>query len=179
MSSEFYNPYAKKLWGIPADEIDSELARRRVSATSPFSILQRLLKSSTPSGRIFLYPKNGYGQIVKCLTEAAVSAGVDIKLEQEVFDLIFNTKDDKKVNRDATKGIVKGSAVNFYDPDITEKDVDNFYSNKKVPNADKPISLGLNSKLIKENGIIKEKIWRKGGMYSASIEKIIENLELA
>ncbi len=84
VSSEFYNPYAKKLWGIPANEIDSELARRRVSATSPFSILQRLLKSSTPSGRIFLYPKNGYGQIVECLTEAAVSAGVDIKLEQEV-----------------------------------------------------------------------------------------------
>ena len=45
VSSEFYSPYAKKLWGIPANEIDSELARRRVSATSPLAIFQKLLKS--------------------------------------------------------------------------------------------------------------------------------------
>ena len=48
-----------------------------------------------------------------------------------------------------------------------------------VPNPKKPISLGLNSKLVKANGGLEEKVWKKGGMYSASIEKIIENLELA
>ena len=43
----------------------------------------------------------------------------------------------------------------------------------------KPISLGLNSKLVREDGVLKEKVWKKGGMYSESIEKIIENLEIA
>ena len=106
-------------------------------------------------------------------------AETNIKLEKEVFNVIFNKEDSKKVNRDATKGIVKGSAVNFYDPDITEKEVDTFYENLLVPNPKKPISLGLNSKLVKVNGEVEEKVWKKGGMYSASIEKIIQNLELA
>ena len=103
----------------------------------------------------------------------------NIKLEKEAFNVIFNKEDGKKVNRDATKGIVKGSAVNFYDPDITEKEVDTFYENLLVPNPKKPISLGLNSKLVKVNGGLEEKVWKKGGMYSASIEKIIQNLKLA
>ena len=90
VSSEFYSPYAKKLWGIPANEIDSELARRRVSATSPLAIFQKLLKSSTPTGRTFLYPRNGYGQIVASLTEAAVSAGASIQLNQEVKNIFLN-----------------------------------------------------------------------------------------
>ena len=106
-------------------------------------------------------------------------AETNIKLEKEVFNVIFNKEDSKKVNRDATKGIVKGSAVNFYDPDITEKEVDTFYENLLVPNPKKPISLGLNSKLVRVNGEVEEKVWKKGGMYSASIEKIIQNLELA
>jgi len=106
-------------------------------------------------------------------------AETNIKLEKEAFNVIFNKEDGKKVNRDATKGIVKGSAVNFYDPDITEKEVDTFYENLSVPNPKKPISLGLNSKLVRVNGGVEEKVWKKGGMYSASIEKIIQNLKLA
>ena len=101
------------------------------------------------------------------------------ELNNQVFDLIFNDVDSKKVNRDKSKGIIIGSSVNFYDPDITEEDVDNFYNNIKVPDPNKPISLGLNSKLVKEDGVLKEKVWKKGGMYSESIEKIIDNLEIA
>ena len=101
------------------------------------------------------------------------------ELNNQVFDLIFNDVDSKKVNRDKSKGIIIGSSVNFYDPDITEEEVENFYDNIKVPDPKKPISLGLNSKLVREDGVLKEKVWKKGGMYSESIEKIIENLEIA
>ena len=101
------------------------------------------------------------------------------ELNNQVFDLIFNNVDSKKVNRDKSKGIIIGSSVNFYDPDITEEEVENFYNNIKVPDPKKPISLGLNSKLVREDGVLKEKVWKKGGMYSESIEKIIENLEIA
>ena len=101
------------------------------------------------------------------------------ELNNQVFDLIFNDVDSKKVNRDKSKGIIIGSSVNFYDPDITEEEVENFYNNIKVPDPKKPISIGLNSKLVREDGVLKEKVWKKGGMYSESIEKIIENLEIA
>ena len=101
------------------------------------------------------------------------------ELNSEAFEVIFNDIDTKKVNRDASKGLVLGSAVNFYGEDVTENDVDNFYNSLKSPDPKKPLSLGLNSKLIKEDGKLIEKVYRVGGMYSSSIEKIIYWLEKA
>ena len=96
------------------------------------------------------------------------------KLDKEAFNVIFNKKDNKKVNLDASKGLIKGSAVNFYGPNVTTEDVDFYYSEiKKVSNPEKPISLGLNSKLVKENGELVEKVWKLNGMYSDEIENII------
>ena len=101
------------------------------------------------------------------------------ELNSEAFEVIFNDIDSKKVNRDASKGLVLGSAVNFYGDDVTENDVDNFYSSLKSPDPEKPLSLGLNSKLVREDGKLIEKVYRVGGMYSSSIEKIIYWLEKA
>lgn len=84
VSDQFYSPYAEKLWGIPGDEIDGEQARRRVSAKSPLAILRRLIKSSTPGGRTFLYPKHGYGQIVEAIARAVQDAGGQIYLNSPV-----------------------------------------------------------------------------------------------
>lgn len=100
-------------------------------------------------------------------------------LSGEAFEVIFNDKDAKKVNLDPTKELILGSAINFYGADITEKDVDNFYAKKIDRNDPMPIEYGLNSKLVKENGELKEKVWKVGGMYSASIEKIVFWLEKA
>ena len=98
----------------------------------------------------------------------------DTKLNKEAFEVIFNKEDEKKVNLDQSKGLIKGSAVNFYGPNVTAQDVDFYYSEvKKVPNPKKPISLGLNSKLVKENGKLVEKVWKMGGMYNDEIKNII------
>ena len=98
----------------------------------------------------------------------------NVELNKEAFEVIFNDEDSKKVNLDASKGLIKGSAVNFYGSDVTTEDVDFYYSEiKKVPNPKKPISLGLNSKLIKENGKLVEKVWKLGGMYNKEIKNII------
>ena len=93
-------------------------------------------------------------------------------LEGEAFDVIFNDKDSKKVNQ--AKGVdnVLQSAVNFYGPDVTNKDVEAFYSKMKSPDPKKPLSYGLNSKLVKENGQLKELVYKSGGMYGAAIDKI-------
>ena len=101
------------------------------------------------------------------------------QLNKDAFEVIFNENDSKKVNRDQSKGLVIGSAVNFYGDDVTEKDVDDFYSNKKSPDPNKPLSFGLNSKLVRENGELIEKTYKIDGMYSSSIEKIIFWIEKA
>jgi len=94
-------------------------------------------------------------------------------LNYDAFDAIFNSKDLKKVNLDPELGLIKGSAVNFYDDNITESEVNDFYKQKIIDDHNKPVSLGLNSKLIKVDGAIEEKVWKLNGMYSDAIEKII------
>lgn len=83
-----------------------------------------------------------------------------------------------KINKDPKKDLLLSSAGNFYEG-VTEKEADNFYNKMIVKGDTTPISYGLNSKLVKENGVIKEKVWKVGGMYSAAIEKIVFWLEKA
>lgn len=54
-------------------------------------------------------------------------------LSPEVTEILFNDVDSKKVNLDASKGLLEGSAINFYDKGITQKEVEDFYASKKSP----------------------------------------------
>lgn len=100
-------------------------------------------------------------------------------LEGEAFDVIFNDKDSKKVNQ--AKGVdnVLLSAVNFYGSDVTNKNVETFYAAKKFPDPKKPLSYGLNSRLVKENGQLKELVYKSGGLFGSAIDKIVVWLEKA
>jgi len=94
--------------------------------------------------------------------------------------IIFDPEiDGKKVNLDSNADLIKTSAVNFYDEGITQEEVEEFYSKMEKKNDPQPIWYGLNSKVIKENGVLKEKVWKTGGMYSSAIEKIVYWLEKA
>jgi dipeptidyl-peptidase-3 len=100
-------------------------------------------------------------------------------LEGEAFDVIFNDKDAKKVNQAKDVDNVALSAVNFYGPGVTNADVEAFYKEKTSPNPEKPLSYGLNSQLVKENGQLKERVYKSGGLYGAAIDEIVKWLELA
>lgn len=101
-------------------------------------------------------------------------------LSPKIVEILFNDVDSKKVNLDASKGLLEGSAINFYDKGITQKDVETFYASKKSPDPKKPYSFGLNSKLVRNaNGQLEEKVWKSGGMYGTAIDKIIYWLEKA
>ncbi|NEW80455.1 MAG: dihydrofolate reductase [Gelidibacter sp.] len=101
-------------------------------------------------------------------------------LTGEAYEVIFNDKDAKKVNLDEAKGLLLGSATNYYAPDVTEKDAEKFYALKINKNDKMPIEFGLNSKLVKNaDGSLEEKVWKVGGMYSASLEKMVGWLEKA
>ncbi|WP_306351049.1 dipeptidyl-peptidase 3 family protein [Flavobacterium sp. '19STA2R22 D10 B1'] len=101
-------------------------------------------------------------------------------LAPEIAAVLFNNEDAKKVNLDEAKGLLKGSAVNFYDKGITEKEAEAFYAKMTSPDPKKPHSYGLNSKLVRNaQGQLEEKVWKSGGMYGAAIDKIIFWLEKA
>jgi dipeptidyl-peptidase-3 len=86
--------------------------------------------------------------------------------------------DAKRINLDPKADIIKTSAMNYYEG-LTQKEVEAYYT-KIIDTKDlRPVSHGLNSKLVKENGAIVEKVWKVGGMYSPAIEKIVYWLEKA
>jgi len=94
--------------------------------------------------------------------------------------LIFDPEvDGKKVVLDSDVDQIAASATNYYSPDLTQAEVEAFYRKVIVPDDPRPVSYGLNSKLVKENGQIKEKVWKVGGMYSGAIERIVGWLEKA
>ena len=100
------------------------------------------------------------------------------ELTGEALEVLFNNEDSKKVNLSKDADIVKESAINFYGPDVTTADVEKYYGAINV-DENEPIEVGLNTKLVKENGKLVEKTWKSGGMYGAAIDKIIEWLEKA
>ncbi|TSE09098.1 dipeptidyl-peptidase 3 family protein [Aquimarina algiphila] len=110
---------------------------------------------------------------------SSLLAATSTEISKEVYEAIFNDEDAKKVNQ--AKGIdnVALSAVNFYGPGVTNDDVTSFYGKMKSPDKNKPLSFGLNSQLVKENGTLKERVYKSGGLYGAAIDEIIKWLEKA
>ncbi|MBQ2839644.1 MAG: dihydrofolate reductase [Muribaculaceae bacterium] len=93
--------------------------------------------------------------------------------------VIFNpTFMAKRVNQAEGMDLITTSACNYYDS-ITQDEVDAFYATIKNPNDSTPISYGLNSRLVKENGKVVEQVYKVGGMYSDAIVRIVENLSEA
>ncbi|MFP4023406.1 MAG: dipeptidyl-peptidase 3 family protein [Thiohalospira sp.] len=97
----------------------------------------------------------------------------------KILPIIFDSEIyNKRVCQDQSKDMITNSANNFYE-EITQHEAENFYQQMMNPDEDEPISYGLNSKLVKEEGQVKEKIWKSGGMYGKAIDKIIFWLEKA
>jgi len=92
VSRELYEPYAVKLWGLDAAELDGDLARRRVGTSSPWAVARRLASGSRPTGRTFLYPRRGFGQISEALADAATAAGVRLRFATAVESLDLGSR---------------------------------------------------------------------------------------
>jgi dipeptidyl-peptidase III len=84
----------------------------------------------------------------------------------------------KKVSTETDSDIITGSAVNFYE-NVTEMEALAFYEKMKDPSDPKPISYGLNSRLVKENGRIIEEVYGLNGLYSDAIAEIVFWLQKA
>lgn len=101
------------------------------------------------------------------------------QLCEEVFPVIFDpTVMPKRVNQAAGEDLVLTSACNYYDG-VMQQEAEDFYNALKNPQDETPVSYGLNSRLVKEDGKIQEKVWKVGGLYGQALEKIVYWLKKA
>ncbi|WP_187422576.1 dipeptidyl-peptidase 3 family protein [Bacteroides pyogenes] len=101
------------------------------------------------------------------------------QLCDELFSVIFDASVmPKRVNQADGEDLVLTSACNYYDG-VTQEEAEMFYNSMKDPKDETPVSYGLNSRLVKEEGKIKEKTWKVGGLYTEAIEKIVHWLKKA
>lgn len=97
----------------------------------------------------------------------------------EVTPVMFDPKVmPKRMNQAAGADLIKTSAVNFYEG-VSQAEVESLYNGMKDLSDNTPISYGLNSKVVKENGQVVERVWKQGGMYDKAITRIIGWLEKA
>ena len=84
-----------------------------------------------------------------------------------------------KMRRSSEDDIVRNSAVNFYEGDITAAEVSAFYDGMADPKDETPISYGLNSKLVKDENGLHEDVYKADGLYGDAIKAIIGWLQKA
>lgn len=98
---------------------------------------------------------------------------------EEIFPVIFDPERmAKRVNQADGQDLLLTSASNYYEG-VTQQEAEDFYKALKDPNDTMPVMFGMNSKLVKEDGKVKEKVWKSGGMYGNAIDKIIYWLDKA
>jgi dipeptidyl-peptidase III len=108
-----------------------------------------------------------------------VSGETKEKFIEAIIPIIFDPAvAAKRVNLDGGIDNVQASANNHYEG-VTQPEVEAFYKAMTKPNDPTPIMYGLNSKVVKENGKLTEKVYKVGGMYGSAIEKIVFWLEKA
>ena len=112
---------------------------------------------------------------IAALPDSAVPAS-----SAELVELIFNPEiAAKRVNQVAGQDLIATSANNLYGPGLTQAEVEEYYNALKNPNDSTPVSYGLNTRVVKENGRIVEQPYKLGGLYTEAIAHIVENLDSA
>lgn len=100
---------------------------------------------------------------------------------RDLFPVIFDPLVlPKRVNQADGEDLVLTSSCNFYEG-VTQKEVEDFYEAKRLayPSIDRAPSFGLNSRLVKENGIVKEQVYTTNGLYAKALKQIVYWLEKA
>lgn len=97
----------------------------------------------------------------------------------KLFPVMFDPKVmPKRVNQADGEDLVMTSAANYYEG-VTQDEAEKFYAMQKVAADPHPVMYGMNSRLVKKDGIQQEEVWKLDGMYGEAIQKIIFWLEKA
>lgn len=108
--------------------------------------------------------------------KACADAGV--KYDEEIIPVMFDPiVMPKRTNQAAGQDLVLTSAGNYYEG-VTQAEAEAYYAAHK-DNSPEPLWIGLNSKLVKEDGVVKERVYKVGGMYGEALSKVVYWLEKA
>ena len=99
----------------------------------------------------------------------------------DLVEVMFNPSlEAKRVNQADGADLVATSAVNIYEPGLTQKEVEAYYNSIKVPGDTMPVSYGLNSRKVRgADGKVTEDVYKANGLYGPAIKRVVENLEKA
>ncbi len=156
---EKFMVYTKRVWF--SSGIHHHYSTDKLPANFPVAYLVDLA-DNTPAGNFPLKEGQTVDELVAFLTPI-------------IFDPAVAPK---KVNLAPDIDQVTGSATNYYEG-VTQAEVEAFYAGMSDGGDARPVSYGLNSKLVKVDGRIQERIWKIGGMYSAALERVVYWLEKA
>ncbi len=151
--------YTKRVWF--SSGIHHHYSNRKFTPEFSQAYFAQLVKNS-PQGKFPLQKGETVAQLVSALTPILFDSSIA----------------PKRVNLAANEDVIQTSANNFYEG-LTQKEVEAYYAAKSDKNDPRPVSHGLNSKLLKQNGKVIEKTWKVGGMYGEAISKIVYWLEKA
>ena len=84
----------------------------------------------------------------------------------------------KRVNQAEGEDLILTSANNLYDG-VNQAEVESYFNALKDTTDLTPVSWGLNTRVVKEDGKVTEQTYKVGGLYTQAIERIVENLEKA
>ena len=128
------------------------------------------------------FTENYFATLIKGTIQHKLPIVSDQTVDQFIsflLPLIFEEKYfGRKVEQRAGADIVAESAINIYEG-VNQEEVETFYSGKIDPKDPRPVSIGLNSKVIKKKGKIIEEVYRSGGLYGTAIDQIIMWLDKA
>lgn len=160
-SDEFgqFTTYLKRIW--MANGIHHHYSEDKMTPKFTAAYFAEVVKSIDPA-KLPLQKGETVDQLIKKLTP--------ILFDPTVFP--------KRTNQADGVDLILTSANNYYEG-VTQAEVEAFYAKMKNPNDSTPISYGLNSKLVKENGKLIEKTYKVGGMYSEALSRIAGWLEKA
>lgn len=101
------------------------------------------------------------------------------KLCNRLFPVIFDPEVmPKRVNQDDGEDLILTSAANYYEG-VTQQEAEDFYAAMKTPGETEPVMYGMNSRLVKKDGVVQEEVWKIGGMYGEALQKIVSWLDKA
>lgn len=98
------------------------------------------------------------------------------QLCDELFPVIFDPDVmPMRVNKSDGEDLVVTSACNYYEC-VTQEEVEMYYQTLKAKGGKRPVSFGLNSKLVKLDGRIYEQVWNVDSAYGNAIRHIMDCL---
>ncbi|HEX7584545.1 MAG TPA: dihydrofolate reductase [Prolixibacteraceae bacterium] len=148
-----FETYLKRVWF--SNGIHHHYSTEKLPAGIPETYFQKLVSQSKWS-------------------KFKVPSGYKLKtLLSEIQEVIFNPEREKKrVNLDSEKDLLTSSFNNYYQG-VEQNEVEAFYAEQKAIAGPEPVSFGLNSTLVKEDGQLVEKVWKLDGKYGPAIQQII------